>query len=257
MSQGSTGYTGPTGPSGYMGLQGPRGPTGPTGPQGKRGPTGHQIEVAAYVQTLNAPKTFGGTDSGPFLFTLDVYSSANASVTGPTGAKPAFTNATAGPSGTVVSTSINGNLGYAHRVGPTGSPGGGASYLVKFSDDMMVYDWTNNSSYAPFQLAEGTYYITAETATPSLGQGVGDPSSWYGSFLVLSEWDSTSSTYTDLAYGLVTEAGFGTSVLQHYLVVTKTTQYALRLYATAGTGFILGSTSYPSLALDTSIIKLM
>jgi hypothetical protein len=173
-----------------------------------------------------------------------------------------MTNAGTGPTGTLVSNSVNGNVGYARRIGPTGLPGGGAQYIVKYSEDMMVFDWKTYSSYAPFQLAEGTYYITAKSATPWNSAGAAyTPSTWYNSFLVLSQFNPSTTTYTDIAYGLLTDPGFGTSVLQHYLAITTTTQYAIRLYISSQSGGSLnvGSTTYSSLSLavDTSIIKLM
>lgn len=250
----ATGYTGPTGPVGVQGpspfqgsmgpqgpsntilgltgFQGPMGPTGYTGYNGAQGPTGIQGTANVYVQTLASPSFSlvpGSSSSGGNVFNL--YGAVG--YTGLTGA-----------GSTKVSTTINGFGGL--------SPLPNTNLILnKYSDDMVVFTSTNNMTYS-FQLPAGNFYITAKHGTPVEQSGA--PVSI---FLALSQYNTGTSSYTDIALGPVTEKGGGLSLLQHCISLADTTFFAIRVFwtTTSGATMTIGNSSTVSAIL--SVLKLM
>lgn len=254
MSTGPTGYTGYTGPAGITGpstifapigptgpngtvagltgFQGPMGPTGDTGPAGARGPTGILGVAALYAQTVAASAFNLAPGSG--ATTGNVFS-----LYGGVG----YTGLT-GSGATKTSLTINGYGGLS-------PPPNTNLILNKYSDDMVVFNSTNNMTYS-FQLPAGRFFISAKHGTPA-GQSGGPVSM----FLALSQYNTGTSSYTDIAVGPVTEKGGGLSLLHHYLDLSATTLFALRVFwsTSSSSTVTIGSSSTVSAIL--SVLKLM
>jgi len=229
------------GPTGPPGSQGQQGPTGPTGPTGLTGPTGIQGRDAIYAQGLVIPSQIFTTrtsgQTGGYLTNLSMMGQVGAY--NPTG----FPGVVAGGGGTyVTSLSVNG-------LSDTKS-------YNRYSDDLVFFD-PLTASYG-FQLPAGTFLITARLANSTFFDSVTQVPDVKGvsSYLALSQYNSSTNTHTDLAYGVLADYGVGTSVLQHYLTVTDTTPMSLRVYLSvlnADAGVI----DYPGAAASLSVIKLM
>lgn len=239
-----SGATGPTGATGPSGLGGSRGFLGPTGPSGKTGPTGSQGGHVVYGQTLITAGLSNSVTSAE-VFSPNIYTAT---------ARPTLLGTTSPLSSSMVA----GIAGGGRRTlawypgGDTAAHGNGGLYPVKYADDMMVYNNTSTPPYA-FQLPAGTYYISAKLG--NLFDSSETRVDIFTSFLALSTYDSGSSAYTDIAYGLVTDKGPGTSVLQHYLELGVTSSFVLRVYTSGSGTRVIGSSS--STSLDITVLKLM
>jgi hypothetical protein len=126
--------------------------------------------------------------------------------------------------------------------------------LNKYSDDMAVFASTNNKT-ASFQLPAGSYFITAKSSAPTATSG-----NEYSLILALAQYTDTN-TYTVVATGQATSinaSGHQISLLQHYVNLTDTRNFALQVYwfsSTNGTNPQLGGSSGISAII--SVVKLM
>jgi len=244
---GSTGYTGDTGPMGFnpygaTGLQGPIGPTGPVGATGATGPAGIQGTVAVEPQTLGAQ---------PFTLTVSSGNVFNFFNGGSITAYPSLLNS----AGTYSSTTVTG-FGGLSPPPISRSTAGLTPYqnreLNKYSDDMVVFPSTSNKT-ASFQLPTGSYFITAKISAPTATAGNN-----YSVVLALAQYTGTNS-YTIVAAGQptsLTAPSRQLSLLQHYVSVDNTTNFALQVFwYTEGTMPQLGGSSGISAII--SVVKLM
>jgi hypothetical protein len=233
---------GPTGPSGP---QGDAGPTGPTGPTGLTGPTGIQGRDALYGQGF-----YFGTQQ---LITL--------------------------PSGLTAGTIVDLNPFNYGSVAPTAAPAlnytsgatSATSYTVnglsdlraynRYSDDLVFIDRSGTGYSYAFDLPAGTFHITAIMSDPLLINVLTftTDTTLLGTFLALTQYDPTTNVETEIAYGILTDLGVGTSVLQHYITLTDTTHMGLRLYIRRKDVSAYGNVSVDTggSSLSLSVIKLM
>lgn len=195
-----SGFTGITGP---WGLQGPQGSQGPTGPTGLTGPTGAQGRYQFAEQYLYTPIVITSGSTG--ITTRVPYEiKLNQSV-------PAVVGG--------ASITINGKID--------------ANAYNNYSDPMTANILNTNGR---FQIPAGNFFIrvqaanTYTTTTQFLS----------GYIAALSLYNSNTSTYTDVAYGTITESGIsytsgssyttGNSVLHYYSTQSITQTYAIRIY---------------------------
>lgn len=246
-STGATGPRGPTGPSpfsiyGPTGLQGPIGPTGDTGLGGVYGPPGIQGTHAVETQTLGAqPFTLTSSSGNVFNF----YN----------GGTPTAYLGLSNISGLLSSVTITGFGGLSPPPISRSTAGLTPAQnrdLNKYSDDMAVFASTSNKT-ASFQLPAGSYFITAKSSAPSATSG-----NEYSLILALAQYTDTN-TYTVVATGQATSLnapGHQLSLLQHYLKLSDTTNFALQVYwYTNGTNPQLGGSGGISAII--SVVKLM
>jgi hypothetical protein len=236
-----SGFTGITGPWGF---QGSKGPTGPTGPTGLTGPTGAQGRFQFAEQSLYTPTVAPGAPTAL-----------------PTRVPFAFTLNQAVPALVGgASITVNGKID--------------ANAYNNYSDPLTANILDTNGR---FQIPAGNFFIrvqaanTYSTTTQFLS----------GYTISLSLYDSDTTTYTDVAYGTITESGTiytsgasyvaGNSVLHYYLSQSISQTYAIRIYegitsstdtyAGIGGSATLLTTPSPTLmtlraSINTSIIKL-
>lgn len=199
--------------SGVTGATGPYGPQGVPGVRGPTGPTG-----------LTGPTGVQGR------FPL-----AAQGVYGPTGIgedRSVFAN---------VLISATPTLDSGASVSISGLSDPNTLPINRFSEPFTA---TLNGANGQFQIPPGNFFIRAQAANPYFDTNL----SMAGYFIALSSYNSITETYTDVAYGTLTENGrdtdpayiVGNSVLHHYVSQSTIQTYAIRWYLgnTAGpTGF--------------------
>jgi hypothetical protein len=231
-----------TGITGPQGPQGLKGPTGPTGPTGLTGPTGAQGRYQFAGQDLYTPIVITSGSTG--IRTRTPYEiTLNQAVPALVGGE---------------SITVNGKID--------------ANAYNNYSDPLAA-TLTNGQ----FQIPPGNFFIRVQAAnTYSVGTQF-----LSGYIVALSLYDPNTTTYTDLAYGTITEIGTiytsgssyvtGNSVLHYYVSQSITQTYAIRIYegvtdindVYAGIGGAAVLSSNPSFTLmpdrasvNISIIKL-
>jgi hypothetical protein len=156
-----------------------------------------------------------------------------------------------GSGATKTSLTINGFGGLSPNPPWNGGPNNSAIYN-KYSDDMVVFNSTNNMTYS-FQLPSGRFFISAKHGTPA-GQSGGPVSI----FLALSQYNTSTSSYTDIAVGPVTEKGGGLSLLQHYVNLPDAkTFFAIRVFWSTSSSSTVTIGSSSSVSAILTVLKLM
>ena len=197
--------------SGITGIAGQQGPQGAPGLRGPTGPTG-----------LKGPTGVQGRFP---LAAQEVYGP-----TGISGDRTVFAN---------ILTSATPILASGASLSISGLSDPNTLPINRFSDPFTA---SLSNANGRFQIPAGNFFIRAQAANPYFDTNL----TMAGYFIALSSYDSNTSTYTDVAYGTLTENGTstnpayirGNSVLHHYVSQSTTQAYAIRWY--------LGNTSGPT-----------
>jgi len=233
---------GPTGPSGP---QGDAGPTGPTGPTGLTGPTGIQGRDALYGQ-------------GFYFGTQQVITLSQGDTSGTSVNLSPFSYGSVAPT---AAPALNYTSGATSATSYTVNGLSDLRAYNRYSDDLVFIDRSGTGYSYAFDLPAGTFHITAIMSDPLLVNIITftTDTAALGTFLALTQYDPTTAVETEIAYGILTDLGVGTSVLQHYITLTDTTHMGLRLYIRRKDASAYGNVSVDTggSSLSLSVIKLM
>jgi len=132
----------------------------------------------------------------------------------------------------------------------------------RYSEDLVFIDRNGTGYKYAFDLPAGTFYITARASNPlliNISTGSSELSS-LGTFLGLTQYDPVADVESEIAYGILTDLGVGTSVLHYYITLADTTHMGLRLFIRRKDATVYGAVELagdPGSSLSLSIIKLM